>query len=460
MRGGRWYWPATLAGRMLAWSLVVMAIGAPALWLITGAAIRALSEEAVDTQLRAFGLQVRAAAVSAGMTGTPKVLVGDLEWVWQVDIDGQTAFRSELLMLTETVLPPSLDRPTAQFVVGSTDSPLGPMRLAERLVREPLADGGTAAVRYLAGVDARRYAAMVEDQAASLQQLTLRITVPSLTLLAVAILIMLATLRHSLAAVGRSLSRFEAGRTERIGGAFPSELQDLVDRVNDQLGRNARLLARTRKYVSKIAHDLNHPLAVLRNGLSDDEPSGVLHRQVDRMTGLVERYTNLAQAIGTDSGALRDNSIAAALNDVREGYAILYRQPPVEITVDCPDDLVFPVPRHDFDAAIGNLTANAHRFAGSRIALAARLEGGDLVISVDDDGPGILADQREQVMAWGERLDEVPAGSGIGLAIVSDLIDLHGGDLRLDDSPLGGLRAVLRFPAPGLSRRDPGADSA
>ena len=449
MPAERRYWPGTLAGRMLAWSLMVMAIGGPALWITTRGAIRALAEEAVDTQLRAFGLQVRAAAVSAGVTGTPQVGIGDLEWVWQVDIEDRTAFRSELLMLTDAALTPSQDRPTAQFVVGFSDSPLGPMRIAERLVREPMPDGGTVTVRYLAGVDGRRFDAMVQDQIASLERLTLRITVPSLILLAIAIAVMLVTLHRSLAAVGRSLGRFEAGEGERIAGAFPRELQDLVDRVNDLLGRNARLLARTRKYVSKIAHDLNHPLAVLRNGLPDGDGSDVLRRQVDRMAGLVDRYANLAQAIGTDAGVARAIPVAAALSDIREGYAILFRQPPVEITVDCPEDLEFQVPRHDFDAAVGNLTANAHRFAKSRIGLAARLDGGDLVIFVDDDGPGIPADQRQQALGWGERLDEAPPGSGIGLAIVSDLIDLHGGTLRLDDSPLGGLRAELRFPPPG-----------
>ncbi len=437
---------------MLAWALLVMAVGGPTLWIATSGAIRALAEEAVDTQLRAFGLRVRAAAVSAGGSGTPQVGIGDLEWVWQVDIDGRTAFRSELLMLTDARLTPSLDRPGARFVVGFADSPLGRMRIAERLVREPMPDGGTVTVRYLAGVDGRRYDAMVEDQIAGLEQLTLRITVPSLILLSIAILVMLVTLYRSLAAVGGALGRFEAGESERIAGAFPRELQDLVNRVNDLLGRNARLLARTRRYVSKIAHDLNHPLAVLRNGLPDGDASTVLRRQIDRMTGLVDRYANLAQAIGTEAGVARAVPVAAALSDVREGYAILFRQPPVEITVDCPPGLEFPVPRHDFDAAVGNLTANAHRFARSRIALAAWLEDGQLVVAVDDDGPGIPAEQRRQALGWGARLDEAPPGSGIGLAIVSDLIDLHGGDLRLDDSPLGGLRAELRFPPPGAAR--------
>ncbi len=101
---------------------------------------------------------------------------------------------------------------------------------------------------------------------------------------------------------------------------------------------------------------------------------------------------------------------------------------------------------------VGNLTANAHRFAKSQIAVAAWLENGGLIVSVDDDGPGIPADQRRAALNWGERLDEAPPGSGIGLSIVSDLIDLHSGDLLLDDSPLGGLRAALRFPPRGTAR--------
>ena len=69
--------------------------------------------------------------------------------------------------------------------------------------------------------------------------------------------------------------------------------------------QHARLLARTRRYVSKIAHDLNHPLAVLRNGLPGGDGAAVLRRQIDRMAGLVDRYANLARAIGTEAGVAR-----------------------------------------------------------------------------------------------------------------------------------------------------------
>ncbi|NNG02686.1 MAG: HAMP domain-containing histidine kinase [Inquilinus sp.] len=451
MTAGRPRGPATLVVRMLVWSLLLLALGVPALWWTSHSAIRALSEEAADTQLRAFALQLRAAFVSAQAAAPPRIGVGDLEWVWQVDIDGTPAFRSELLDLTGTTLVSTLDRPTADFVVRFVDTPLGPMRLAERIVHERLSAerADAAMVRYLVGIDALRYAAIVEDQTRALQGLTLRITIPSLLLLVAVIVAMLVTLRRSLNSVGRALARFEAGETDAIAGRFPAELQRLVDRVNGLLARNARLLARTRKYVSKIAHDLNHPLAVLRNGLPGGEGARLLHGQVERMAGLIERYASLAQAVGTDAGVARSLPVAAVLEDVRDGYAILYRQPPVTISVECPADLVFSVPRHDLEAAIGNLTANAHRFAASRILLAARLDKGGLVVSVDDDGPGIPAEHRPSALRWGERLDQAPPGSGLGLAIVADLADLHGGTLELDDSPLGGLRAALRLPAAG-----------
>ena len=113
------------------------------------------------------------------------------------------------------------------------------MRIAERLVREPLPDGGTATVRYLAGVDGRRYDAMVADQIASLQQLTLRITVPSLILLGIAILVMLVTLLRSWPPSADRSAASRPARAPASPAPFPRELQDLVDRVNDLLGRNA-----------------------------------------------------------------------------------------------------------------------------------------------------------------------------------------------------------------------------
>jgi len=99
---------------------------------------------------------------------------------------------------------------------------------------------------------------------------------------------------------------------------------------------------------------------------------------------------------------------------------------------------------------IGNLMDNACKWARGRVSVCAetrREEGQYLRILVDDDGPGLSPEAREKAMKRGRRLDENKPGSGLGLSIVADLANLYAGDFQLEESPLGGLRAVLILPA-------------
>jgi len=96
---------------------------------------------------------------------------------------------------------------------------------------------------------------------------------------------------------------------------------------------------------------------------------------------------------------------------------------------------------------LGNLIDNGCKWAKTRVRAAASATAGRLVLTVEDDGPGLSAEQRAQVGSRGERLDESVPGSGLGLAIVRDISKLYGGFLVLDASPLGGLLARLELPA-------------
>ena len=96
---------------------------------------------------------------------------------------------------------------------------------------------------------------------------------------------------------------------------------------------------------------------------------------------------------------------------------------------------------------MGNLIDNGCKWAKSRVRVEASVASGRLVLTVEDDGPGLSVEQRAQVGSRGERLDESVPGSGLGLAIVRDISKLYGGFLVLDASPLGGLLARLELPA-------------
>jgi signal transduction histidine kinase len=104
------------------------------------------------------------------------------------------------------------------------------------------------------------------------------------------------------------------------------------------------------------------------------------------------------------------------------------------------------VQREDLDEMLGNLLENACKWARTRIEITSAVSR-FVAITIDDDGPGVPADLRQSVMQRGVRADEGAPGSGLGLAIVRDLATLYGGEIALEQSPLGGLRAVLRLPA-------------
>ena len=104
--------------------------------------------------------------------------------------------------------------------------------------------------------------------------------------------------------------------------------------------------------------------------------------------------------------------------------------------------------REDLDEMLGNLLDNACKWARSRVVVtsyAATTRA--IVVTVDDDGPGLDPSMREAVLQRGVRADEAAPGSGLGLAIVRDLAELYGGSISLAEAPRGGLRARLELPA-------------
>jgi signal transduction histidine kinase len=119
----------------------------------------------------------------------------------------------------------------------------------------------------------------------------------------------------------------------------------------------------------------------------------------------------------------------------------------VSIDLRVPADQSVRCQRQDLDEMLGNLLDNAFKYARSRIVLDSSRDGTSIVITIDDDGPGLAPSLRAAVLQRGVRADEAGPGSGLGLAIVADLAELYGGSVALDPAPAGGLRARLRLPA-------------
>jgi two-component system osmolarity sensor histidine kinase EnvZ len=227
-----------------------------------------------------------------------------------------------------------------------------------------------------------------------------------------------------------------AREVRQAGHAF-IEMKRRIERAIDQ--RTTML--------NGVSHDLRTILTRFKLSLALLEPSDEvndLERDVDEMSRMLEGYLAFArgdsgeQAVPTDLRGLLGEIRADA---ERHGH-------PTQLRVD--GDPTVVVRPDAFRRLVFNLVSNAARH-GETIAINANHESRWLVLHVDDDGPGIPEDMREQVFKPFVRLDEArnqdESGSGLGLAIARDIARSHGGDISLEDSPLGGLRASLRIPA-------------
>ena len=136
------------------------------------------------------------------------------------------------------------------------------------------------------------------------------------------------------------------------------------------------------------------------------------------------------------------------MEDLRYSLERVYRDRNLVVETGDLEGQTFLGEREDLEEMLGNVMDNACKWAERRVVVEAASHDGRLVITVDDDGPGLPPEQAEQVLSRGTRLDESTPGTGMGLAIVRDLVEAYGGSIGLSDSPLGGLRVTLRVPRP------------
>jgi signal transduction histidine kinase len=162
----------------------------------------------------------------------------------------------------------------------------------------------------------------------------------------------------------------------------------------------------------------------------------------------VEHHLRRARAAARGRASAGRTPVSPVVRDIARTVGRIYRDKDLAIETDVPDTLTFHGERQDLEEMIGNLLDNAAKWAAGRVRATAVLASGqEFEIRIEDDGPGLPADRREEAVQRGARLDETAPGTGLGLAIVSDLAEAYGGRLTLGDAALGGCQAVLRLPA-------------
>jgi two-component system osmolarity sensor histidine kinase EnvZ len=214
----------------------------------------------------------------------------------------------------------------------------------------------------------------------------------------------------------------------------------------DMKRRFERAIEQRTTMLNGVSHDLRTIITRFKLSLAlmgDSNEAADMRKDVDEMERMVEAYLAFARGDGDETSSPTD--IAAILEELKTDTEKRGLAAAVKISGD-PKIVARPAA---IKRLLANLVGNAQRY-GKRIELSSINDGATMTVNIDDDGPGIPVERREDAFRPFYRLDESrnqnEGNSGLGLAVARDIARAHGGDITLDRSPLGGLRATVSLP--------------
>lgn len=341
-------------------------------------------------------------------------------------------------------LPPRLAEATGQIVsynaVGPKDEPL---RVAASMKQMP---GRTEPLVFVAAIDRSNIDADTRQFATVTWFVLLLLGAGLVSAVFIQVQIGLRPL-YDLQTEIANVRKGKAGRIER---RYPVEIAPLAEQVNHLLDHNQDVVERQRTHVGNLAHALKTPLAVML-AEAGETPGGLpdlVRRQTEVMKAQVDHHLRRARAAARAQALGERTPIGEALDEMAVMLERVFASKGVEIDWRAPDDLAFRGERQDLQEILGNLMENACKWSTRRVRVSAGPTGlGQMVVVVEDDGPGLPEDQRDAALKRGARMDEDTPGSGLGLSIVDELVRAYGGRLTLGASDMGGLKALLELPA-------------
>jgi signal transduction histidine kinase len=239
------------------------------------------------------------------------------------------------------------------------------------------------------------------------------------------------------------------GAKSRVPDDFPNEIRPLTDEINQLLAHSEAQAEEARRHAGNLAHALKTPLTVITNAATAEAPdlADTVCREATTMRRQVDHHLARARAIGRRASAQARACVWDSLQAVERAVSRMYEN----VTVDIAGDKAAEarVERQDLDEMLGNLVENAAKYGNGRVFVTVEKSAPWIDIIVEDDGPGIPEEQRQELFTRGKRLDTTgKPGTGLGLAIVRDVAEIYGGRVLLEESEdLGGLLARLSLPA-------------
>ncbi|MTB39186.1 two-component system sensor histidine kinase PhoQ [Providencia sp. wls1948] len=251
------------------------------------------------------------------------------------------------------------------------------------------------------------------------------------------------------------ISSLEKGEREMLDENPPNELRGLVRNLNNLLTNERKRYSKYRTTLSDLTHSLKTPLAVLQSALRSlrtgkqmtiEQAEPIMLEQIGRISQQVGYYLHRASTQGDNNLMLREiTSVPSVLDSLASALHKVYQNKGVSITVDISPEITWLGQPNDFMEVMGNIMENACKYCLEFVEVTAAVGQDSLVITVDDDGPGVPESQRNIIFVRGQRVDTLRPGQGLGLSIALEIIDQYDGNITISDSPLGGARVQVTF---------------
>ena len=446
--------PRSLRARLVIGAFIWIAAGITAAGVFISALFRQYATEATDAEMRGH-LDELASLIDVSPQGQPELYrtlsdprfsqIGS-GYSWQVSRDGKRLIKST--SASNDTLPVPTDRlASGEMKKLVVPTPGGSLILYETSF-SPVS--GMGPLRLQVNVDSGIIDRILRTFNISLATSLVLLAAALITAAVLQVLVGL----QPMSRLGRALRTIRSGKATHLPRSFPLEVQPVVDDLNSLIDVNAQMVVRARAQAGNLAHALKTPLAVLTDEAyrlehrGQSEAAHVILQQCQRMQRQIDYQLARARAAASRAVPGMNAPLPPAIANIVSAMKRLYAAKDLQYEVDIDPDCIAMCDPMDLNEMIANLIDNACKWSRARVAIKGSVDvpANQAVIAVKDDGPGLPVESREMVFQIGQRLDERVPGSGLGLPIVRDLAQLYGGEIRLEDSALGGLRAVLRLP--------------
>ncbi len=377
--------------------------------------------------------------------GDPRFFQPYSGWYWQINKGAKTLSRSRSMWDQVFTIDKRLIGGRAEFIF-SIDKKKDSLQIIEKknlhiVQREISFPGISKPVTFIVSGDTFEYKENVKNFDQTLSTILIFLGVG----LMIAVFLQVNFGLLPLNKIKDALFKIRNGDKKKLEAKYPLEVQPLATEINDLLEHNEKIVERARTHVGNLAHVLKTPLAVISNEVNKDNK--ILDNQIILMRKHIDRYLKKAHLESVGKSVKTKIAFMGFLTKMIGIFQKLYPEKKIKLQKNFKDFFIYGS-LEDMEEVIGNVLENACKWGKKEILISFDRSGENEVrLIVSDDGPGLPTEKQNKVFTRGFRLDEQTPGSGLGLNIVKDIVEIYKGEIWLKKSEkLGGLQVNIKLP--------------